>query len=132
MVLAQFAFRLLAQTMPASEGTMKVQTFTVATAVAAFLAASTIATYAQPGSGTGSGSGSGTRSTITAPATTAPRTTAPAAAQPRQIYVAPAQPQPVSVVPAQPQIVYVDCTKKKIVRTNNDGDRKVTKKEVCR
>ena len=92
---------------------MKVHTFTMATAVAAFLAASTMATYAQPGSGTGSGFGTRT-------------TPAPG------IYIAPAQPQPVYVAPAQPQIVYVDCTKKKIVRTDSDGDRKVTKKEVCR
>jgi hypothetical protein len=43
-----------------------------------------------------------------------------AAAQARPVYVAPAQP------------VYVDCTKKKIVRTDAYGDRIVTKKEVCR
>ena len=69
---------------------MKVHTISVATAVAAFLAASTMVTSAQPGSGTGSGSGSGARSTTTAPATTAPATTVPAPAAPRTAAPAPA------------------------------------------
>lgn len=41
-----------------------------------------------------------------------------------------AQAQPVYVAPVQP--VYVDCAKKKVVRTDAYGDRTVTKKEVCR
>lgn len=82
--LAQLAFFLPAGTMPASEGTMIVHKFTVATAAAAILAASTMATFAQTGSGTGSGSGSGsgTRSTTTAPATATPTTPAPTTAAP--------------------------------------------------
>ena len=69
--LAGLAFSLTAGTTPDLESTMKVHTFTVATAAAAVLAASTMATFAQTGSGTGFGSGSGTRSTPTAPLITA-------------------------------------------------------------
>jgi hypothetical protein len=82
--LAGLAFPLPAGATPDLESTMKVHTFTVATAAAAFLAASTMATFAQTGSG--SGTGSGTRSTTTTPSTTAPRTTsttAPSTTAPR-------------------------------------------------
>jgi hypothetical protein len=65
---------------------MKAHTFTVATAAAAFLAASTMATFGQTGTGGGggggTGTGTGTKSTTTTTSTTAPSNTAPSTTAP--------------------------------------------------
>ena len=77
--LAGLPFPLPAGAIPDLESTMKTHSFTVATAAAAFLAASTMATFAQTGTGGGGGGGggTGTKSTTTTTSTTAPSTTAP-------------------------------------------------------
>jgi len=68
------------RTIPDLESTMKAHTFTVATAAAAFLAASTMASFGQ--TGTGGGTGTGTKSTTTTTSTTAPSNTAPSTTAP--------------------------------------------------
>ena len=75
--LAGLPFPLPTGAIPDLESTMKTHSFTVATAAAAFLAASTMATFAQTGTGGGGGGGTGTKSTTTTTSTTAPSTTAP-------------------------------------------------------